>query len=110
MTPVDIVAKLDAAFQPLATARWDTRSRYGEGELGKAAWESPPLAFYRWFAERPAFDGATESPGCVWFLDLRFVSPGRDWVPFRFGACRDSPASPWRAYERAEGGGRVALD
>ena len=103
------VAKLDAAFQPLATARWDTRSRYGEGELGKAAWESPPLAFYRWFAERPAFDGWSEQPACAWFLDLRFVNPGRDWVPFRFGACRDAPGAPWRAYERLDGGGSAPL-
>jgi len=94
------VAKLDSAFLPLAMARWETRSRYGEGGLGKDAWESPPFAFMRWFAERPAFDGASSAPDCVWFLDLRFVNPGRDWVPFQFGACRDTPGSPWRAYER----------
>ena len=95
------VAKLDAAYRPFAMAQWETRSRYGEGELGKDAWDSPPLAFFRWFAERPAFDGESEQPNCVWFLDLRFVNPGRDWVPFRFGACRDTPGSSWRAYERA---------
>jgi inner membrane protein len=96
------VAKLDSAFQPLAMARWETRSRYGGDALGKEAWESPPLAFFRWFAERPAFDGRTGDASCVWFLDLRFVNPGRDWVPFRFGACRDGPGAPWRAYERGD--------
>jgi inner membrane protein len=94
------VAKLDAAFQPLATASWQTRSRYGEGGAGQDAWNSPPLAFFRWFAERPAFDGRTENPTCYWFLDLRFVNPGRDWVPFQFGACRAAPGAPWQAYER----------
>ena len=66
--------------------------------------------FFRWFAERAAFDGRTVQPDCVWFLDLRFVNPGRDWVPFRFGACRDAPGAPWRAYERMDGGrGRAAM-
>jgi inner membrane protein len=100
------VAKLDSAFQPLAMARWETRGRYGGDAPGREAWESPPLAFFRWFAERPAFDGRTENPTCYWFLDLRFVNPGRDWVPFQFGACRDDsrsgPGSPWRAYERGD--------
>ena len=104
------VAKLDAAYRPLAKAQWETRSRYGDGDLGRPAWNSPALGFLRWFAERPAFDGASENPACVWFIDLRFVNPGRDWVPFRFGACRDKPESPWRAYERAEDGRRTALD
>ena len=103
------VAKLDAAYRPLAMAQWQTRSRYGDAP-GKEAWESPPLAFFRWFAERPAFDGRTGEPECVWFLDLRFVNPGRDWVPFRFGACREKPDSPWRAYERNAEGGSIALD
>lgn len=98
------VAKLDSAFQPLAMARWDTRSRTGDDPLGREAWESPPLAFFRWFAERPAFDGRTERPTCFWFRDLRFVNPGRDWVPFRFGVCREdsrsAPGSTWRLYER----------
>jgi inner membrane protein len=94
------VAKLDAAFQPLAMARWQTRSRYGEDPRGKEAWESPPLAFMRWFAAQPAFEGRTENPDCNWFFDLRFLNPGRDWVPFRFGACRDGPGAPWRVYEK----------
>ncbi len=108
------VAKLDAPYRPLAQARWETRSRYGENESGRAAFQSPALAFFRWFAERPAFDGASREPRseseCVGFADLRFLNPGRDWLPFRFGACRDSPGTPWRAYERDEQGGRVALD
>jgi inner membrane protein len=103
------VARLDAPFLPLGEARWETRTRLGsareESELARAAWESGTLWFFRWFAEKPAFDGRTEGSSCVWFLDLRFLNPGYDWVPFRFGACRESPGSPWRTYERLDTGG-----
>ncbi len=104
------VAKLDAPYLPVAAAQWQVRSRYGENDAAKAAWESPSLGFLRWFAEQPAFDGASSDPDCAWFIDLRFINPGRDWVPFQFGACRDRPGAPWRAYERASGGARTAVD
>ncbi|MEK6243621.1 MAG: metal-dependent hydrolase [Pseudomonadota bacterium] len=108
------IARLDSAYLPLARARWEVHTRYGwtsETEaLAREAWASPALAFFRWFAEQPAFDGTTENAGCVWFADLRFGNPGRDWVPFRFGACRENPASPWRAYERLDEGGSAALE
>ncbi|MGH8676086.1 MAG: metal-dependent hydrolase [Burkholderiales bacterium] len=107
------VARLDAPFLPLAEARWETRARFGsareESEIARSAWESGVLDFFRWFAEKPAYDGRSEGSTCVWFIDLRFVNPGRDWVPFRFGACRDSPAAPWRAYERLDTGGSSPL-
>lgn len=107
------VARLDAPYLPLALARWEVRSRYGESReletLAREAWKSPALSFFRWFAERPAFDGLTDGSACVWFLDLRFVNPGRDWVPFRFGACREQPGSPWRGFERLDHGGRAPL-
>ena len=110
----DFVSRMDAAFLPLALARWDTRPRYGwsaaEQQLARAAWESPALGFMRWFAEKPAFDGLTEGASCAWFLDLRFVNPGRDWVPFQYGACRDNAAAPWRAFERLGSTARQALD
>ena len=104
------VAKLDAPYQPLATAQWQMRGRYGEHDAAREAWESPALGFVRWFAERPALELAERDPECYWFIDLRFVSPGRDWVPFRFGACREQAGAPWRAYERDERGGRAPLD
>ncbi|MBI1942177.1 MAG: metal-dependent hydrolase [Betaproteobacteria bacterium] len=108
------VAKLDAAYRPIPLADWRTRRRYGDSPaaqaLARSAWESPALRFFRWFAEQPAFDGLSEGSTCVWFLDLRFLNPGRDWVPFRFGACRDRPGSPWRAYERDTEGGRTPVD
>ena len=64
----------------------------------------------RWFAEKPAFDGLGHGSTCAWFIDLRFANPGRDWLPFQYGACRDNPAAPWRAFERLDGSARRALD
>jgi inner membrane protein len=92
------IARIDSPYLPLDRAIWVTRTRYGEvePETAKGAWESDALDFFRWFAEVPAFDGRTE--GCAWFTDLRFHSPGRDVVPFRFGACLEGGA--WRPYER----------
>ena len=82
------IARLDAAYQPLGSALWLTRYRYGTGDSARAreAWNSPALGFFRWFAAVPAFDG--EEDGCPYFIDLRFATPGREPTPFRFGACR----------------------
>ena len=108
-----LIAQLDEAYRPLDDAHWQSRPRYGfdpaTAALARAAWASPALAFFRWFSDRPAFDGVTAGSTCVWFVDLRFDSPGRGWMPFRFGACRESPASPWRAYRRVGDTGRAAL-
>jgi inner membrane protein len=93
------IARLDSAYEPLASARWEARSRYGEGAdkaLAQAAWNSPAMAPYRWFADLPAYDGRSTGSTCVWFIDLRFFTPGRGAQPFRYGACRDAAGSPWR--------------
>ena len=81
------IARLDAAYLPLDSALWVTRYRYGTADAARAreAWSSPALAFFRWFAAVPAFDGAER--GCYYFVDLRFATPGREPTPFRFGAC-----------------------
>lgn len=63
----------------------------------------------RRFAEKPAFDGLAQGSTCAWFIDLRFVNPGREWVPFQYGACREDAAAPWRAYERLGTDGRRAV-
>jgi inner membrane protein len=105
------VAKLDAAYAPLAQARWEERTRYGQppgDRFSREAWNAPPLEFFRWFADLPALEAVTANPDCAWFVDLRFVNPGREYVPFLFGACRDAPSAPWRAYER-EAGARIPL-
>lgn len=96
------VARLDAPFVPLTQARWEERPRYGappQDAFAREAWNAPPLAFFRWFADLPALDAVTPSPPCAWFIDLRFTNPGRDFVPFRFGACREGGA--WKVYERS---------
>jgi inner membrane protein len=109
----DFVGRMDAAFQPLSAAHWETRTRYGdtaaEQEIARAAWGSRALGFMRWFADKPAFDGLTAGSTCAWFVDLRFLNPGRDWLPFRYGACRDAPSAPWRAFERPEDTARQPL-
>jgi inner membrane protein len=90
------VARVDSPYLPLEQAVWVTRRRYGEtdSELIRGAWNAQPLAFFRWFADLPAFDGM--SPGCVWFTDLRFLTPGREGMPFRYRVCRDGADSAWR--------------
>jgi len=93
------IAMLDSVYQPLSAARWETRTRYGEGAakaLAREAWNSPAMAVYRWFAELPAFDGMSAGSTCVWFIDLRFYTPGRATQPFRYGACREGPGAAWR--------------
>jgi inner membrane protein len=107
-TPGDgFIARIDTPYMPADQAIWVMRSRYGHAsdnggdrELIKEAWNSEALAFFRWFADVPAFDGVSEGSTCIWFADLRFLTPGREWLPFRFGACREHPNAPWRGYER----------
>jgi inner membrane protein len=93
------IARLDSPYRPLADARWETRTRYGEGPVrpvAQEAWNAQAMAVFRWFAALPAFDGATADATCVWFIDLRFLAPGRGVFPFRFGACRDQAGDVWR--------------
>jgi inner membrane protein len=91
------IARLNAPYLPLGQAVWVTRRRYGETESGmiRDAWNSEALAFFRWFAALPAFDGMSEGSTCVWFTDLRFITPGREGMPFRYAVCRDAPGAPW---------------
>jgi len=103
------IARIDSPYLPRDQAVWVRRTRYGEidADRGREAWNSVPLAFFRWFAAEPAYDGATEGGNCLWFVDLRFVTPGRDITPFQFGACRES--GTWRGYERAGPAAKILL-
>jgi inner membrane protein len=106
------IASVDSPYLPLDQAVWVPRPRYGFGgieELAKEAWNSPALDFFRWFAALPAFDGVSEGSTCVWFFDLRFLTPGRENLPFRFGACRENPGAPWHAYQRINERDRVRV-
>ena len=91
------IARVDAPYLPVEQAIWVSRPRYGatDQEFIRSAWESEPLAFFRWFADLPAFDGMSEGSTCVWFTDLRFLTPGREGMPFRYRVCRERPGAPW---------------
>ena len=106
------IARVDSPYLPIEGAAWVVQTRYGHppaDALGRQAWDSPALGFFRWFADLPAFDGVSEGSTCVWFTDLRFLTPGRDGMPFRFGVCRDAPDAPWHPYQRTDSGGRILL-
>lgn len=107
------IRRLDAAYVPAATAKWARVLRFGAGEsvaLAEQAWEQPNFAFFRWFAALPVIaDVEHGDPSCVWFRDLRFLTPGRTTWPFVYGMCR-AEGGVWKAYERTDEGGRLPLD
>ena len=92
------IARIDSPYLPVEQAIWVTRRRYGETDqaLIREAWNSAELGFFRWFADLPAFDGLGEGSTCVWFTDLRFLTPGREGMPFRYRVCRAAPGAPWK--------------
>lgn len=97
------IARLDAAYRPLDQAEWNTDVRFGNGAQGaavRAVFEHPQFSFFRWFAAYPALhevDGDSENL-CVWFKDLRFLTPGRGVFPFIYGMCSvgAGPMRPFR--------------
>lgn len=106
------IARVDSPYLPLEQAAWASQPRFGHppaDDVARQAWNSQALGFFRSFADLPAFDGITEGSTCVWFSDLRFLTPGRDAMPFRFGACRDTAGGPWRAYQRLGDGARLLV-
>jgi len=92
------IARIDSPYMPVEQMIWVTRRRYGETDqaLIREAWNAPDLGFFRWFADLPAFDGLGEGSTCVWFTDLRFLTPGREGMPFRYRVCREAPGAPWK--------------
>jgi inner membrane protein len=92
------IARIDSPYLPVEQAIWVARPRYGHADISviKEAWNSEPLEFFRWFADLPAFDGVSEGSTCIWFTDLRFLTPGRETMPFRYRVCRDREGAPWR--------------
>jgi len=92
------IARVDSPYLPLEQAVWVARPRYGATDqaLIREAWNSDALAFFRWFAALPAFDGMTQGSTCLWFTDLRFLTPGRETMPFRYRVCRDASGALWR--------------
>lgn len=106
--PVDgFIARLDSAYRPLDQAEWDFDLRYGAGSRGaiaRAVYENPGFAFFRWFSAFPALHAvdADDSSLCVWFKDLRFLTPGRGTFPFIYGMCSQGPG-PMRPFRLDDG-------
>ena len=109
-----LIARLSSAFAPVPMARWIPAPLFGSSpedmRIAREAWQQASFSFYRWFADHPALyriDRGNPST-CVWFEDLRFNTPGRGTVPFRYGVCRDD-GGPWQPF-RLTAGGRLRLD
>lgn len=107
------IARLDAAYAPVGAARWERVARYGEGEarvLAEQAWQQASFEFFRWFAAFPMLarvDRGNPST-CVWFRDLRFLTPGRDAWPFGYGLCR-AEGGAWQPYQLGDAGEKQPL-
>jgi len=108
-----LIERLDSAYLPVASARWQKTLRLGVGEeraLAEQVWTHPDFGFFRWFSAFPVL--ATVERGnpsvCVWFQDLRFLTPGRSTWPFRYGMCRNA-AEPWIAYQAGDDGRHIKL-
>ncbi len=107
----NLLGRIAAHIHPVATAPWIPETRFGwseeEARVAREAWEAPAFGFYRWFARFPALyriDRGNPST-CVWFQDLRFLIPGRDHIPFRYGLCREERGT-WEPFQLTAGGRR----
>jgi inner membrane protein len=110
-----LLERVDAPYAPLLQAKWMTLDKYGDDSgraLAAQLFADPRLAFFRWFAEFPALyriDRGNPST-CVWFEDLRFVTPGLARNIFRYGLCREEGESEWRVYRLHGDGQREQVD
>ena len=99
-----LIERLDAAYVPLAQAEWRQAERFGPPSAraqAMEAWRAEPLGFFRWFAAYPVLHRIEHAAAarCVWFRDLRFLTPGRDTWPFQFGVCRNGGEDRWSAFQ-----------
>ena len=97
---VPLFTQLAAPYVPARDAQWVRVDRFGPDAVVRDAFAAPELAFFRWFAAHPALyriDRGNPST-CVWFEDLRFVTPGRSETPFRYGLCRETNG-PWSLFK-----------
>ena len=102
-----LIRQLDAQYWPADQLRWQGVAKFAEGEdetLARLAWQHEAFGFFRWFAAYPLVAEIERSNPlvCVWFRDLRFLTPGRDAWPFRYGMCRDDQGV-WRAFDYPQG-------
>jgi inner membrane protein len=97
-----LIARLDAAYRPLDKAAWEFSPRFGNGgerAAVRAVFEHQDFAFFRWFSAYPILHRIDGEDGnlCVWFRDLRFLTPGRATFPFIYGMCGEG-AGPLQPY------------
>lgn len=106
----NFIRRFSAPYLPVAQAQWEVRERFGRDGarlLAQTVWNAEDFAFYRWFAMFPVLDHAEHGAGgsvCANFMDLRFLTPGRDNIPFRYGLCGGDGG--WRLFERMADGRR----
>ena len=108
--------RVGAPYRPLVAAQWEERGLFGNAAevadraLIEEAWRAPAFAFFRWFADYPMFYRIDREGRhvCAWFEDLRFITPGRAQVPFRYGLCREGDGA-WQAHRLHGDGSRVAV-
>jgi len=106
-----LIPRMHAGFLPPSQLQWVPVARFGADParhaVAREAWNASGFAFYRWFAQFPAvyrIDRGNPSV-CVWFEDLRFLTPGRVSVPFRYGLCRQD-GGPWARFRLSDDGPR----
>ena len=110
----NFIRRFSAPYLPVAQAQWEVRERFGDNgvrQLVEKVWGAEDFAFFRWFAMFPVLDHAENGPSgqfCANFVDLRFITPGRDETPFRYGLC--GREGGWRLFEREPGGLRWVMD
>lgn len=90
-------------YRTRETLDWAWRQKPGVPgsglDVAEEVWRHPEMRRFRRFAELPVVYriDREQSPGCVWFTDLRYVIPGIT-PPFRYGMCREDRDSDWRLY------------
>ena len=100
----NLIVRLDAPYRPRENARWMQAPRYGTGAaeiaLAREVYGQPAFRFFRWFAAYPALlrVDVGNPQRCVWFHDLRFVTPGRSGTPFEYGMCSEE-GGPWLPFQ-----------
>lgn len=109
-TPEDnFIRRFSAPYMPVPMAQWQTAAVFGNASVSEQArmvWDAEAFGFYRWFAMFPVLDAVAPSDPahgpCISFRDLRFETPGREHMPFRYGLCGGD--GQWQVFERtAEG-------
>lgn len=108
------IRRFSAPYLPVAMAQWQVAERFGNGDgraLAQKVWQAEDFAFFRWFAMFPVLDHVERDASgqvCAAFRDLRFVTPGRDNIPFRYGLCGGEGG--WRLFERELDGLRWVVE